>query len=66
MPADATTTYVVLTCIMFCVVNVPSTSIWVALGTQLERWLHTPKSRRIFNWTMAVLLVLSMLPVLIG
>ncbi len=66
MPKDASTTYVVLTCIMFCVVNVPSTSIWVILGTQLERWLHTPSSRRIFNWTMAILLVVSMLPVLLG
>ncbi len=66
MPPDASTTYVVLTCIMFCVVNVPSTSIWVVLGTQLEHWLRTPSSRRIFNWTMAVLLVVSMLPVLLG
>lgn len=66
MPANSSTTYVILTCIMFCIVNVPSTSIWAALGTQLERWLHTPQSRRIFNWTMAVLLIVSMLPVLIS
>lgn len=66
MPQDASTTYVVLTCMMFCAVNVPSISIWVLLGTQLERWLQTPSSRQIFNWTMAILLVLSMLPVLLG
>ena len=66
MPKDASITYVVLTCSMFCVVNVPSTSVWVVLGTQLERWLHTPSSRRMFNGVMAVLLVVSMLPVLLS
>jgi threonine/homoserine/homoserine lactone efflux protein len=48
----------------FAAVNLPSVSVWAAAGQVLRRWLDDPVRLRIFNWTMAVLLVLSLIPVL--
>lgn len=49
---------------VFCAVNLPSVSIWAYAGQQLRRWLTTNRRLRIFNWTMAILLVASLWPVL--
>jgi threonine/homoserine/homoserine lactone efflux protein len=38
--------------------------LWVWLGAQLEHYLQQDKLRRIFNWTMALMLIVSMIPVL--
>jgi threonine/homoserine/homoserine lactone efflux protein len=38
--------------------------LWVWLGAKLERYLQQTRWRRLFNWTMALLLVVSMVPVL--
>jgi threonine/homoserine/homoserine lactone efflux protein len=48
----------------FAAVNLPSVSVWTALGTQLRRWLTTATRLRRFNVAMAALLVLSLWPVL--
>ena len=64
MPTDASLTFVVLTCFMFCAINFPSVGLWVWLGANLEQYLQREKIRRVFNWTMALLLVVSMIPVL--
>ena len=64
MPTDASMTFVVLTCMMFSAINFPSVGLWVALGAKLEHYLQQDKLRRIFNGTMAVLLIASMVPVL--
>jgi len=48
----------------FMMVNFPSVSIWAAMGMGLRRFLSRPTWLRAFNWTMAVLLVLSLVPVL--
>jgi threonine/homoserine/homoserine lactone efflux protein len=48
----------------FAAVNLPSVSVWTALGTQLRRWLTTATRLRRFNFAMAGLLVLSLWPVL--
>ena len=50
--------------LVFALVNLPSVSIWAAMGQGLRRHLAEPGRLRVFNWTMAGLLVLSMLPVL--
>jgi threonine/homoserine/homoserine lactone efflux protein len=49
---------------VFALVNVPCISAWCGLGTLLRRFLERPSNRRMFNWTMAVLLVASLLPML--
>ncbi len=49
--------------VVFMVVNFPSVMIWAGAGQGLRRWLGQPSRLRAFNWTMAVLLVLSLWPV---
>jgi threonine/homoserine/homoserine lactone efflux protein len=44
-----------------CLVSVV---IWGGFGAGIRRWLDRPYARRAFNWTMAGLLVLSLIPVL--
>lgn len=44
-----------------------STNTWVLAGQQLRHWLSDKRRLRAFNWTMAALLVLSMVaPALLG
>lgn len=47
------------------VINLPSISIWTLFGVLLKRWLSQPSAVRAFNVTMAVLLVLSVYPMLV-
>jgi threonine/homoserine/homoserine lactone efflux protein len=49
---------------VFGLVSFPSNAIWVFFGTGLKRILNDPRWIRAFNWTMAALLVLSLIPVL--
>ncbi|MEX2131558.1 MAG: LysE family translocator [Pseudohongiellaceae bacterium] len=53
-----------LVALVFGLINLPCVSTWTVLGQQIRRWLHNNLRLRLFNWTMAVLLVLSLLPVL--
>lgn len=43
-----------------------STTTWTVLGGSLRRVLKSPARLRLFNWSMAALLIASMLPVLLG
>jgi len=47
----------------FSLVNLPSVSVWAGAGQAVRRWLEGPGRLRMFNWTMAGLLVLSLWPV---
>lgn len=47
-------------------VSVPSTSIWALGGVWVQRYLSTPVHLRLFNIAMAVLLIASLIPTLIG
>lgn len=47
----------------FAMVNLPSVSVWAGAGLAVRRWLAAPGRLQLFNWTMAVLLVLSLWPV---
>ncbi|MDO9418777.1 LysE family translocator [Pararhizobium sp.] len=49
---------------VFAVVNVPSVSTWAGFGSALRQWLSHPVRLKWFNITMAVLLVLSLWPML--
>ncbi len=40
-----------------------SVVIWAAFGAAIGRFLGSPRARRIFNWSMAGLLAISLLPV---
>ncbi|SMC57120.1 LysE family translocator [Rhizobium sp. RU36D] len=50
--------------LVFAAVNVPSVSTWAGFGSVLRDWLAVPARLKWFNITMAVLLVLSLWPML--
>lgn len=50
---------------VFAATNLPSVSLWTLAGGALRRWLTSPARLTAFNWTMAVLLVASLIPVLL-
>ncbi len=49
---------------MFMAVAIPCSWVWAAFGAAMGRWLREPPRLRAFNITMALLLVLSLLPLL--
>jgi len=49
---------------LFSLINLPSVSMWTIAGQQLQRILTNPRRLRVYNWTMAALLVASLYPVL--
>jgi threonine/homoserine/homoserine lactone efflux protein len=51
---------VALTCL---VTAIPCSGIWVLFGAAMRRLLADPGRARVFNWTMAVLLVASIAPI---
>ena len=48
----------------FAAVNVPSVSTWAGFGSALREWLSDPVRLKWFNISMAILLVLSLWPML--
>ncbi|KAE8235787.1 hypothetical protein A4X03_0g9655 [Tilletia caries] len=50
--------------LVFAAVNVPSVSTWAGFGSALREWLSVPVRLKWFNITMALLLVLSLWPML--
>ena len=62
--ADRSLPGIALVGIVFGLVNLPSVAVWAVLGQQMRRFLTSPARLRAFNITMAVLLVLTLIPVL--
>lgn len=54
-------TIVVITCALF---TLPASALWTWLGTLIQKWLESSAPRRIFNVTMASLLLIFTLPAL--
>jgi threonine/homoserine/homoserine lactone efflux protein len=48
--------------VVFGLINLPCVSVWAGFGVGLRHWLQDPLKLRIFNMTMALLLVGSFLP----
>jgi threonine/homoserine/homoserine lactone efflux protein len=46
------------------IVGYLSTVAWAGLGVVVNKFLQQPRAIRVFNWTMAILLVASMVPVI--
>lgn len=55
---------VAIVALVFAAVNVPSVSTWAGFGSALRDWLSVPVRLKWFNITMAILLVLSLWPML--
>ena len=61
---DTTLSTVMVVGLVFGAINLPSVSSWTLLGQQMARLLTNPARLAIFNWIMAILLVLSLYPVI--
>jgi threonine/homoserine/homoserine lactone efflux protein len=55
---------VTLVAVVFGVINLPCVSLWTVLGQQIRRLLTSSRRLVAFNVTMALLLVMSLYPVL--
>lgn len=55
---------VLVLALIFVAVNQPAVALWMVLGSEIKRFLSTPKALRIFNIVMALALVASVLPML--
>ena len=51
---------------VFGAINLPTVGSWTLMGMQLRRFLSDPLKLRIFNVTMAVVLVATLYPVVFG
>ena len=49
---------------VFAVVSFPAISVWAWLGIVVRQWLNSHARYRVFNITMALLLIASLYPVL--
>lgn len=61
---DSSLLSVVIVAGAFALVSFPAISVWGWLGTVVRQWLSNATRLRIFNITMAALLVASLYPVL--
>ncbi|MEM7544949.1 MAG: LysE family translocator [Pseudomonadota bacterium] len=62
---DRSLTAIAFVAVIFGLVNLPSVGSWAWLGQIMQRVLGSPERLRTFNWTMALLLVASLWPVLV-
>lgn len=62
--ADGTFESVSIVAGAFGLICLPSNSLWTWLGTLLRRWLSDPVKLRLFNFSMAALLMVTLYPVL--
>jgi threonine/homoserine/homoserine lactone efflux protein len=65
-PADGFFFNAVLVTILFAIVNAPCILAWAAVGTVLRGVLSDPVALRVFNIAMALMLVASLYPILLG
>jgi threonine/homoserine/homoserine lactone efflux protein len=64
VPIRNYTMYLLGATFLFLVIGGPCISTWAAFGAALSNFLKNPRQLRIFNVTMALLLVLSLYPLL--
>ena len=60
LPQEAGVLLIAAASLLFSLINFPSIAVWAVMGARMGHYLRVDLSRRIFNWTMAVLLVASM------
>ena len=60
LPQEAGVLLIAAASLLFSLINFPSIAVWAVMGARMGHYLQVDLSRRIFNWTMAVLLVASM------
>lgn len=63
-PAQGYVVNVIVIAALFALVNLPSVGIWVMFGSALRNLLQNPRWLMLFNVLMALLLVISLYPLL--
>ena len=56
---------VIVIALAFLIIAIPSLGVWLIFGVGIKKYLKSPKHQKIFNLSMALLLIVSVLPVLI-
>lgn len=64
LPPDTQWQRVALMCAGFFIISMPCQMLWTLGGQALQRYLQSPGHLRIFNVSMALLLLLSLIPTL--
>ena len=64
LPQERTIAAVASLALIFAAVNAPCVSVWAAFGVGLRRFLTKPSHVHVFNIAMAMLLVLSLYPII--
>jgi threonine/homoserine/homoserine lactone efflux protein len=54
---------VLLVVLVFGAINLPLVACWGWFGSAMRQFLQDPKKLKLFNWTMAILLVASLYPI---
>ncbi len=54
---------VLIICVTFMIITIPCAGIWLVFGAGLQHFLKHPRHLKIFNISMALLLIASILPV---
>ena len=62
-PHHASLAFIIVGSLIFSVFSLPSIVIWIVLGTQIKIVLRQEKYQKAFNYLMAFLLVVSIIPV---
>ena len=63
---DQTFREILIVAVVFALTNFPSICAWTILGREMRRFLTSHARLRAFNWTMAGLLVLTLIPIIQG
>ncbi|PTS83438.1 lysine transporter LysE [Pseudomonas sp. HMWF032] len=62
-PPDNFVVNVLVIAALFALVNCPSVGLWTVAGSLLRNWLSNARALRVFNISMALLLVASLYPI---
>jgi threonine/homoserine/homoserine lactone efflux protein len=57
-------THLVVVALMFVAINIPVGMTWTLFGVRLRQWLANDANRQAFNYLMAMLLILSLAPMI--
>jgi threonine/homoserine/homoserine lactone efflux protein len=57
---------VLFVALVFGMINLPSVSSWTLLGQQMQRCLNSTTRLRVFNFSMAILLLATLYPVIVS
>jgi threonine/homoserine/homoserine lactone efflux protein len=64
VPGKANVVVIIGVSVLFAIINVPCVTAWALFGVNMRKLLQVAKYRRIFNISMALLIITSLIPLL--